>query len=658
MSDQLDATLKSYLKQWGDYFGDASSTDEFLRRLKTFAFEGKLRSCKFRSVCWRIFLGCLPPEVSQWREAIEKSRKEYIRIKNLHVVKPTHEAEGKDLEVENPLSQNDQSMWLKYFKNSELKTMIERDVKRTFPEMEYFHNEKVHELLVNVLFCYAQEHKDLSYRQGMHELLAPLVFIIHCDLQASCHAREIGKLSDIIDTVLDTDYLEHDSYNMFCYLMESTNPWYSVTERGCEEVKQEQKEENGSVKNGNTFPTQPFQPQEVTPPSSGPTLAITNKLNHIHDTLLVKHDLQLHKHLNELEIIPQVFGLRWIRLLFGREFSLQDLLVLWDAIFADSRTLDLVDYLFIAMLIHIRQQLMSADYSTCMQILMRYPPVDDINDIVRDAKEIRTLKGSFSDTLIEAQRKPDQPPPRTVPVKPKKSPDAQAAQSINKTNSFTKLFKDITRKVIPDKQTSPLAINEPTFPDILPSHLRSSQVIPRQFKNGATVPKQKKLLNEAPKSEEMSRRNPTQLEEQVAVLHYELERMKQMCLYCSEKISASVNFLQANMNMNSYGACGDDVRQGVQDAIKDTSAEDQAQFERDQVLVTLAGLKQVRDLLQGSLTFNPNLREYIGKRSQTPEPPVAEPATTDQAVVNGHEGPESPQSIVNPGALGHEAPAS
>ena len=45
---------------------------------------------------------------------------------------------------------------------------------------------------------------------------------------------------------------------------------------------------------------------------------------------------------------------RWIRLLFGREFPMQDLLVLWDALFADGIGFDLVDYNFVAMLLYIR----------------------------------------------------------------------------------------------------------------------------------------------------------------------------------------------------------------------------------------------------------------------------------------------------------------
>jgi hypothetical protein len=52
-------------------------------------------------------------------------------------------------------------------------------------------------------------------------------------------------------------------------------------------------------------------------------------------------------------IVFRVFS-RWVRLLFGREFPMQDLLMLWDAIFADSVSFDLVDYVFVAMLLYIR----------------------------------------------------------------------------------------------------------------------------------------------------------------------------------------------------------------------------------------------------------------------------------------------------------------
>jgi TBC1 domain family protein 5 len=47
---------------------------------------------------------------------------------------------------------------------------------------------------------------------------------------------------------------------------------------------------------------------------------------------------------------------RWTRLLFGREFPYDDLLALWDRIFAEDPALDLVDMICVAMLLRIRWQ--------------------------------------------------------------------------------------------------------------------------------------------------------------------------------------------------------------------------------------------------------------------------------------------------------------
>jgi len=45
-------------------------------------------------------------------------------------------------------------------------------------------------------------------------------------------------------------------------------------------------------------------------------------------------------------------------LLFGREFPMDDVLVIWDALFADGPMLDLVDYIYISMLEAIRDKRM------------------------------------------------------------------------------------------------------------------------------------------------------------------------------------------------------------------------------------------------------------------------------------------------------------
>lgn len=91
---------------------------------------------------------------------------------------------------------------------------------------------------------------------------------------------------------------------------------------------------------------------------------------------------------------------RWLRLLFGGEFSSMDLLVLWDAIFATSpQDFALVNHIFVAMLVLIRIQcklikskeffsyvkcffklflfsVLKSDNTDCLKHLMRYPHVD------------------------------------------------------------------------------------------------------------------------------------------------------------------------------------------------------------------------------------------------------------------------------------------
>jgi Rab-GTPase-TBC domain-containing protein len=50
------------------------------------------------------------------------------------------------------------------------------------------------------------------------------------------------------------------------------------------------------------------------------------------------------------------FDRRWVRLLFGREFPFDDVLLIWDLLFAESLRLDLIDYTCVAMLLRIRWQ--------------------------------------------------------------------------------------------------------------------------------------------------------------------------------------------------------------------------------------------------------------------------------------------------------------
>lgn len=63
---------------------------------------------------------------------------------------------------------------------------------------------------------------------------------------------------------------------------------------------------------------------------------------------------------------------RWLRLLFTREFSMDDAMVLWDGLFACDPSFDLAPWICVAMLIRIRNR---REYLFCT-LLTRGPPAD------------------------------------------------------------------------------------------------------------------------------------------------------------------------------------------------------------------------------------------------------------------------------------------
>ena len=49
-----EPAVSSYIQEWDIYFIQHKDEDQFLNSLKSKAFKESLRSCVFRSVCWRV----------------------------------------------------------------------------------------------------------------------------------------------------------------------------------------------------------------------------------------------------------------------------------------------------------------------------------------------------------------------------------------------------------------------------------------------------------------------------------------------------------------------------------------------------------------------------------------------------------------------------
>uniref|UniRef100_A0A8C7PMK7 TBC1 domain family member 5 n=1 Tax=Oncorhynchus mykiss TaxID=8022 RepID=A0A8C7PMK7_ONCMY len=604
-----ESTFLSYRKEWDDLFLNSN----YLTRIRQAGINGRLRSSRFRSVCWKLYLEVLPEDKSQWINKTKELRSQYEKIKERHITNPRKAAGQQDLVVNNPLSQDEGSLWNKFFQDNELRGMIKQDVMRTFPEMRYFQEEDVRTKLTDILFCYARENEQLLYKQGMHELLAPIVFVLHCDHQAFQHASETAHPSEELMSLLNPMFQEHDAYAMFSQLMETAEPWFSSFQR-------EGKEE--------MLTSMPFaRPQDL-----GPSVAIVTKVNRIQDQLVKKHDVELHMHVNRLEIAPQIYGIRWVRLLFGREFPLQDLLVVWDALFADSITLDLVDYVFVAMLLYIRDALIASNFQTCLGLLMHYPPIGDIHTLLHKALFLRDPKNNPRPANYQFQQNLDYYKTRGADLV--NSTHAKTAPlNINKVSSSLLSFgrkliapaisggvASVISPINSEIRSAPSPLTaaprpqaEPLFSGHAPlqthsqsqhQRLLKSESMPVYLSQGEETGSDSKhspslqTVSSSPSIESLSGG-----QEAVSIslfLHLSLQE---------EELEAQVSFLQGQINdleaMSKYCAKMMNTHIGrIQEVILQEHLE-----KEDEVLVSLAGLKQIKDILKGALRFNQSLLE-------------------------------------------------
>ncbi|NWS89674.1 TBCD5 protein, partial [Toxostoma redivivum] len=618
LTSDSDGTFTSYSKEWEELFVN----NNYLATIRLKGINGQLRSSRFRSVCWKLFLDVLPQDRSQWIKTTSDLRTSYNKIKEIHITNP-RKAGQQDLIINNPLSQDEGSLWNKFFQDKELRAMIEQDVTRTFPEMQYFQQENVRKILTDVLFCYARENEQLLYKQGMHELLAPIVFILHCDHQAFSHASEAAQPRQALEemkVLLNPEYLEHDAYAMFTRLMKTAEHWFSTFEHDS------QKEKDVMIT------PMPFaRPQDL-----GPSIAIVAKVNQIQDHLLKKHDIELYMHLNRLEIAPQIYGLRWVRLLFGREFPLQDLLVIWDALFADSITLNLVDYIFVAMLLYIRDALISSNYQTCLGLLMHYPPIGDVHSLILRALFLRDPKRNPRPVTHQFQQNLDYYKARGADLMNKTRASAKAAPlNINKVSNSLLNFG---RKLIAPAMASGGAVGPPAGgssfpPSSMPSrstveapqhqqqhHHHHQQSQQQRMMKSESMPVQlgkgqsSKNISSSPSIESLSGGreftgspplSASKKDSFFSTISRSRSQSKTMSRKESEEeLEAQISFLQGQLNdleaMCKYCAKMMNTHLGnIQEVILQERLE-----KEDEILVSLAGLKQIKDILKGSLRFN------------------------------------------------------
>lgn len=333
------APLDESKTRWDETLQQSSSFADLQRAVK---FNGPGSPCMSgcRSVCWKAFLLFKDVNASNWSHVLLENRNSYSTLREHYLKYIKHPELLNQLPLD-PLADDPDSPWTAVRDDEAIRAEILQDVQR-LPDEPFYHQESTQTLILDILFIWVKLNSDLGgYRQGMHELLAPLLYVVDRD---AIDRKTIGDAIADPNMVemLDSYFVEHDTYALFSRLMDHTKPFYEV-----------------SVDAGS--------------PMSGEQSAIVEKSRMIHEVALMTIDPELAKHLQNIEILPQIFLIRWIRLLFGREFPFEQQLVLWDTIFAFDPTLDLIDLVCVAMLLRIRWTLLEADYTNALQLLLKYP---------------------------------------------------------------------------------------------------------------------------------------------------------------------------------------------------------------------------------------------------------------------------------------------
>ncbi|KFY23747.1 hypothetical protein V493_05669 [Pseudogymnoascus sp. VKM F-4281 (FW-2241)] len=334
-------------------------------------------------------------------ESSEDSRAAYSALKS-HFLRFIERPGDLDSTID-PLNDDDNSPWNTLRRDEQLCIEIAQDVERCMPDEPYFRLLETQKTLSQVLFIYCKLNQDIGYRQGMHELAAPILLAVQRDAlepMASEGSVVSGDSDRLMFNTLDASFIEHDSFTLFNLVMRTAKSFYELGEPD---------------KRLNAGPTSSAQY------GSSP---IVQRSKQIHEVLLAQVDPELASHLTQIEILPQIFIIRWIRLLFGREFPFEDLLALWDKLFAEDPNLELIDMICVSMLLRIRWQLLDADYSVALTLLLKYPhpaPPYGPQTLVEDAIYLReNLDASSGAKLINkyAGRVPVPPSSRPVPATP------------------------------------------------------------------------------------------------------------------------------------------------------------------------------------------------------------------------------------------------
>ena len=338
--------------------------DKNISLIRQYSFEGIPNELPIlRAFIWKILLNYLPEEPKKWEETLKSKRAQYNSYKKFvegrlelelktkkynskdvleQIIKDVYRTNTSNPFFYEPINKNDN------VSKEELLQLYQKRKKYTFNNINeiYYPPEKneIHaEVLKRILLIYTFINQDVSYHQGMNELLAPIFYCFSYDKTYEEETEE---------------NIEADTFWVFQYLMSKVSlSFVSAREKGLDAK------------------------------------------SYIFEKCLEFVDEDIYNKFKELNIRGEYYCYRWYILLFSQEFDIDKILILWDVIFSNEDIYYFVVYFGIAIMEIKKDIILKGEMADIMQALQNVGDID-INELINKTKEINEKYKNDLDLFI------------------------------------------------------------------------------------------------------------------------------------------------------------------------------------------------------------------------------------------------------------------
>ena len=401
---KIKKTLSPCINSFSNYFLNSEDMSVLKYKFINLCKNSDLENEQIRPMAWKIFLKVLPCEdnsnLKTWIIQTCSDRQNFENIKKRDKIDNINNINNRNPNINN--NKND------------LRKLIQQDINRTFQNIKLFKDSCVKEVLVDILFYWSiqSENKNMSYRQGMNDLLSILFFsffpFYFSEKRKSIKNNDIQNVNDnnqlnnndlyskeeklfllslckeptknaktLYLFFHDEKYICHDLFTIFSSMMSSgirklyETPYdYKINTNSSQEDFFSLKEKKLDV--------------------------VYKRALNIYHNMLRNYDENLFTRLIKKRIDPTTYMVRWLRCLFCREFSYVVSIQMWDIIFIEEffqsdNLFQFIDYICVAMYENIREEIMAGDEEKILKLLFRYPQIDSPKNLIKNAYKIRSF---------------------------------------------------------------------------------------------------------------------------------------------------------------------------------------------------------------------------------------------------------------------------